>query len=94
MDPANRPAVLALLKQRMELAPDIAEECLRQISDGKTGFAKDARIDLAGMTKLLELRASFAGAPDTAAVSPERYIEESYYRDALAALLLAAEPSH
>lgn len=83
MDPINRTAVIALLQQRMELAPDIAEECYRQVADAKTGFAKDAKIDRAGMTKLLELRADFAG---TAAASPDRYVDESYYREALAAL--------
>jgi len=35
------------------------------------------------MTNLLALRAKFAG---TQPVSPDRYIDESYYRDALAPL--------
>ena len=91
---ANRHAVLGILKQRMELAPEIAEECLRQISDDKTGFARDARIDLAGMTNLLALRTSFADTTDATAVSPERYIDESFYRDALVALTMATAPLH
>jgi hypothetical protein len=38
------------------------------------------------MTNLLALRAKFSG---TQPVSPDRYIDESYYRDALATLQLA-----
>lgn len=86
MEPENRSAVIELIKQRMDLAPDIAGECFRQISERKTGFATDAKIDLAGMTKLLELRADFSGVAGTAKVSPDRYIDKSYYREALAAL--------
>ena len=43
----------------------------------------DAKLDFVGMTNLLALRAKFAG---TQPVSPDRYIDESYYRDALAPL--------
>ena len=53
---------------------------------GRDGFAKDAKLDFVGMTNLLALRAKFAG---TQPVSPDRYIDESYYRDALATLQLA-----
>jgi ABC-type nitrate/sulfonate/bicarbonate transport system substrate-binding protein len=91
LDPQNRAAAIELLKQRMELAPDIAEECFRQVSDAKTGFAKDAKLDRAGMTKLLELRANFAAAANAPAVSPDRYIDETYYRDALVALRSSIE---
>ena len=41
------------------------------------------KLDFVGMTNLLALRAKFAG---TQPVSPDRYIDESYYRDALAPL--------
>ena len=50
---------------------------------GRDGFAKDAKLDFVGMTNLLALRAKFAG---TQPVSPDRYIDESYCRDALATL--------
>jgi ABC-type nitrate/sulfonate/bicarbonate transport system substrate-binding protein len=86
MDPKNRSGVIELLKQRMDLAPDIAEQCFQQISDPKNGFARDAKLDLAGMTALLALRADFAGKPSAATMSSDRYIDEQYYRDALAAL--------
>jgi len=82
---ANRTAVIELLQRRMELGAEVAEECYRQISDRDTGFAEDARLDLAGMANLLALRAKFT-AQAGATLPAERYIEESYYRDALRVL--------
>ncbi len=83
MDAANRALVLALLRERLELSPDIAKECYRQVTDRARGFAKDAKIDLTGMTNLLALRGKFARKE---IAKPERYIDESYYQDALAAV--------
>ena len=86
LDPANRASAIGLLQQRMELAPDIAEQCFVQITDAKNGFAADAKLDHAGMVKVLELRAKFAGESPAAIPSPARYIDESYYRNAVASL--------
>lgn len=85
LDPVNRAAAAQLLADRMNLAPDIVEESIKQILDLKTGFTKDAKLTLDGMAMLLKLRASFTGekAP---AISPDRYVDESYYREALATL--------
>jgi ABC-type nitrate/sulfonate/bicarbonate transport system substrate-binding protein len=85
LDPANRAAATQLLVKRMDLTPDIAEACINQILDPKTGFTKDAKLTHDGMTMLLTLRASFTGEKDRD-LSPDRYIDESYYRDALATL--------
>jgi ABC-type nitrate/sulfonate/bicarbonate transport system substrate-binding protein len=86
MAPANRSAVIELIKQRLDLSSDIADQCYRQISDPKSGFARDAKLDLAGMATLLALRADFSGKPSASTMSSDRYIDETYYRDALAAL--------
>jgi ABC-type nitrate/sulfonate/bicarbonate transport system substrate-binding protein len=85
MDPANRAAANQILVDRMQLAPDIVEESLTQILDPKTGFTQDAKLTHDGMAMLLKLRASFTGEKDRDS-SPDRYIDESYYRDALASL--------
>jgi ABC-type nitrate/sulfonate/bicarbonate transport system substrate-binding protein len=87
MDPSNRSAVIELMKQRMDLAADIAEQCFQQISDPKSGFAHDAKLDLVGMANLLALRTDFSDKPSAATISSDCYIDEAYYRDALAALL-------
>ena len=84
MDPKNRSAAIELLKQRMDIESEIAEQCFQQISDPKTGFAKDAKIDLAGMENVLALRADFSGNQNVGKVS--RYVDETFYSDAIAAL--------
>jgi ABC-type nitrate/sulfonate/bicarbonate transport system substrate-binding protein len=86
MAPANRAAVIELMKRRMDLAADIAEQCFQQISDPKSGFAEDAKLDLVGMANLLALRVDFANKPSANTISSDRYTDEVYYRDALAAL--------
>jgi ABC-type nitrate/sulfonate/bicarbonate transport system substrate-binding protein len=86
MVPANRSAVIELLMQRIDIDRDIAEQCYRQVSDPKSGFARDAKIDLAGMMKVLTLRADFSGISSAGGLSPDRYVDDSFYREALAAL--------
>ncbi len=86
MDPKNRSAAIELLTQRMDIETDIAEQCFHQISDPKAGFAKDAKIDLAGMENVLALRAGYSGKPHAGTTSTGRYVDESFYNDALAAL--------
>lgn len=83
IDPKNRAGAIELITQRMEIDRDIAEQCYQQISDPKTGFAKDAKIDLAGMENVLALRAGYSGKP-VGKVS--RYVDESFYSNALALL--------
>jgi ABC-type nitrate/sulfonate/bicarbonate transport system substrate-binding protein len=86
MVPENRSAAIELLMRRIDIGRDIAEQCYQQISDTKNGFAKDARIDLAGMTKVLTLRADFSGLSSADRLSLDRYLDGSFYREALAAL--------
>jgi ABC-type nitrate/sulfonate/bicarbonate transport system substrate-binding protein len=84
LDASNRAAAIALLTDRMKLPTDIAEECFNQVSDVRHGFRRDAQIDLFAMQKLLQLRANFRGQAQAA--SPGRYIDESYYQNAIASL--------
>ena len=83
IDPKNRSAAIELITQRMEIDPDIAEQCYQQISDLKAGFAKDAKIDLAGMENVLALRAGYSGK---AVGNVSHYVDESFYSDAIALL--------
>lgn len=84
LDPANRAQAIALLAQRMELTPEMAADCFAQMSDPALGFSVDAAIDHAGMKKVLALRAAFKGNENPA--SAELYVDESFYREALATL--------
>ncbi|MDB5599051.1 MAG: transporter periplasmic ligand-binding protein [Xanthobacteraceae bacterium] len=85
LDPANRAAAIQILIDRMNLPHDIVEESVKQILDPKTGFTKDAKLTLDGMTMLLKMRANFTGETGRD-ISPDRYVDESYYREALATL--------
>jgi ABC-type nitrate/sulfonate/bicarbonate transport system substrate-binding protein len=84
--PENREAAISLLQTRMDLERDVAEESFDQITDPARGFTKDARISHAGMVAVLKLRARFNSASLDSIPAPEKYLDESYYRAALAAL--------
>jgi ABC-type nitrate/sulfonate/bicarbonate transport system substrate-binding protein len=84
LNPANRARAADLLCQRMQIPLAVAEQCCQIILDPAAGFAKDAKLNLQGVAKALELRTSFAG--DGRERPPERYIDESFYRSALETL--------
>jgi ABC-type nitrate/sulfonate/bicarbonate transport system substrate-binding protein len=86
LDPANAKAAIALVAERMKLAEDIAAESFAQVSDPTNGFTKDAKLSIAGMTMLLTLRTSFAPTPGIGDRTADRYVDETYYEEALAAL--------
>jgi ABC-type nitrate/sulfonate/bicarbonate transport system substrate-binding protein len=85
-DPANGKAAIALLERRMELAPDMAERCYQRVSDPKNGFASDAKIDRRGMEAVVQLRADFSRGLGAASPPLARYVDETFYNDALAIL--------
>lgn len=84
--PENREAAITLLEMRMELARNVAEESFNQIADPVRGFTQDARLSHLGMTTVLKLRAGYTGASSDSIQDPDKYLDESYYRAALAAL--------
>jgi ABC-type nitrate/sulfonate/bicarbonate transport system substrate-binding protein len=83
MDPANKAAATKLLAERQKLTPEVAEKSFALYADPTEGFAKDAAIDMKGFETVLKLRADFQGVP---AASPDKYIDLSYYKKALAGL--------
>jgi hypothetical protein len=86
LQPENREAAILVLQTRMDLERDIAAESFEQITDPDRGFTKDARISHPGMVTVLKLRARLTGASIDSITAPEKYLDESYYRAALAAL--------
>jgi ABC-type nitrate/sulfonate/bicarbonate transport system substrate-binding protein len=84
--PENRHAVISLLRTRMDLERDVAEESFDRVADPASGFTEDARISLPGMTTVLKLRARFTGAPLDSIPVAGKYLDDSYYRAALAVL--------
>jgi ABC-type nitrate/sulfonate/bicarbonate transport system substrate-binding protein len=83
MDPANKAASAKLLAEKQKLTPEVAEKSVALYADPTEGFAKDAAIDMKGFENVLKLRADFQGGT---AASPDKYIDLSYYKKALAGL--------
>jgi ABC-type nitrate/sulfonate/bicarbonate transport system substrate-binding protein len=83
LDPANKNEAVRLSAERLSLPEDIAAEVYATATDGKRGLSKDARFDLAGFKCVLRLRAEYEG---TTPAVPEKYVDLSYYEQALADL--------
>jgi ABC-type nitrate/sulfonate/bicarbonate transport system substrate-binding protein len=84
--PANRAEAVTLLADRLELEPDVAAATYGEAVDPAGGLTPDARLDAVGFANVLALRAELAGQWGGRPPSPERYVDLSYYRRALAAL--------
>lgn len=85
LDPANRPAAIALLSERLRLEPSIAEQAYA-IATAPGGFALDGAVDMEGLQNVLRLRAQVEGQWGGVAPPAERYVELSYHEQALKGL--------
>jgi ABC-type nitrate/sulfonate/bicarbonate transport system substrate-binding protein len=83
LDPLNKAAANEMLARRLELAPDIAAAVYDVVTDKQEGFATDGRFDLEGFKNVLRLRAEYEGGTPAA---PEKYLDLSYYQQALKGL--------
>jgi ABC-type nitrate/sulfonate/bicarbonate transport system substrate-binding protein len=81
--PENRDAAVKILAERLKVTPDVAAHTWQLLSDPKFGLTKDGRFDLAGFRNVLALRAEIEGSWDGKAPPPNRYIDLSYYENAL-----------
>jgi ABC-type nitrate/sulfonate/bicarbonate transport system substrate-binding protein len=81
--PENRDAAVKILAERLKVTPDVAAHTWQLLSDPKFGLAKDGRFDLAGFRNVLALRAEIEGSWGSKAPPPNRYIDLSYYENAL-----------
>ena len=79
-DPQNRAEAIALLAERLKLAPDIASLAY---DSTKNDFSRDGAIDMDGVKNVLKLRAQFEGGTPA---QPEKYLDLSYYQKARAGL--------
>ena len=76
-------AAVTLIADRLNLPPDIAAEVYATATDPVTGLATDAACDIEGFKTVLRLRAPFEGSEPS---PPEKYLDLSYHRRALAGL--------
>jgi ABC-type nitrate/sulfonate/bicarbonate transport system substrate-binding protein len=80
---ANKPEAVALMIERLKLSDEIAAQAYDVATNPKEGFDRDAALNLEGVKNVLGLRAQFEGGTPAA---PDKYIELSYYRKAMAGL--------
>src|SRR3989454_857080 len=80
---ANRDAAAKLLVERFKVDPQLAERMMQYLVDPKFGLNTDARLDLAGFRNVLALRAEIEGSWGGKPPAPERYVDLSYYENAL-----------
>jgi ABC-type nitrate/sulfonate/bicarbonate transport system substrate-binding protein len=85
MDPANRVAMTSLVADRFKLDSAIARQTYDALMTPGFGLAADARLDMAGFRNVLAIRVEIGGNA-TAAETPDKYLDLSYYERALAAL--------
>ncbi len=83
LDPANKDKSVALLGESLKVSPDIAGAAYAIAANPKSGFAKDARLDMQGFRNVLKLRAEMHGDWGGKPPSPAKYLDLSYYRQAL-----------
>jgi ABC-type nitrate/sulfonate/bicarbonate transport system substrate-binding protein len=84
-DPANKAAVIALVMKENKIDADTAAGWYAaEIQAG--AYPKDARFNEDNFKRTLQLRAEVEGGGKKQAAQPERYIDLSYYRAALAKL--------
>jgi len=79
-DPKNKAEAIALLVERLKLPEDVAASSFEST---KNDFHRDGAIDMDGVKNVLKLRAQFEGGTPAA---PEKYLDLSYYKKALAGL--------
>ncbi len=85
-DPARREATLQVLQRELKLDRSTAERTVADLLTPGHGLTRDCAIDLAGFRNVLALRAEIEGQWGGVAPDPARYLDDSYYQNAMRAL--------
>ncbi len=85
LNPANRAGAVDLLKRKLDLSEEVAGAAYEQVIEPGFGFQRDAKLDMEGFDNMLATRAQTEG-PDPALADKASYIDESWYRRAMAEL--------
>jgi ABC-type nitrate/sulfonate/bicarbonate transport system substrate-binding protein len=86
LDPVNKTEAIQLLSDKTRVSVDSAAKSYAVVADPIDGFAKDAKLDMQGFKNVLKLRAEIEGQWGGNPPPPEKYIDLSYYDEALANL--------
>jgi ABC-type nitrate/sulfonate/bicarbonate transport system substrate-binding protein len=81
--PENRAAATRMLVEQQKLSPEVAEQTMQWMVDPKYGLARDGRFDMEGFRRVLALRAEIEGSWGGTPPSPDRYVDLSYYENAM-----------
>jgi len=79
----NKAASVKILSERLKVSPEVAAKTWEMMIEPKFGIAKDARFDMKGFRNVLALRAEIEGSWGGKAPAPGRYVDLSYYENAL-----------
>jgi len=83
VSPANKDVAVKILSERLKVTPEVASRTWEILSDPKAGLARDGRFDMQGFRNVLQLRAEIEGSWGGKPPAPERYVDLSYYENAL-----------
>jgi ABC-type nitrate/sulfonate/bicarbonate transport system substrate-binding protein len=86
LSPANRAEAVAILAERLKIAPEVAAATWEVAADPVKGLTPDAKLDMDGLRNVLALRAEMIGTWGGKAPAPDKYVDLSYYGRAIAAL--------
>ena len=86
LDPANKAEAIALLAERLKLAPQVAAQSYAVATDPADSIAKDAKFDMDGFKNVLKLRAEIEGQWGGNPPPPEKYLDLSYYNRAVSSI--------
>jgi ABC-type nitrate/sulfonate/bicarbonate transport system substrate-binding protein len=80
--PANKAEAIAILRKNLpNMQETQANRSYEVLLDPKTGFARKAALNEAGIKTVLELRSEY-GEPNKKLTDPQKYYDLSYYRKA------------
>ena len=81
---ANRAEVTAIVAKNLKLDTEVAAKSVEAAVGSNGGLARDAQFDMEGFKNTLRLRAEFEGGDANPA--PDKYLDLSYYQQALSSL--------
>jgi ABC-type nitrate/sulfonate/bicarbonate transport system substrate-binding protein len=83
-EPKNKEPAVALLREKLpNMSPELAAKAYDILLDPKDGFTRKAEIDMVGVRTVLALRSEY-GEPKKTLSDPAKYVDLSYYKEALA----------
>lgn len=83
LNPANKPAVIALVESEFKLSEPLAKQAYNSWLLAPGSLEPDAKLDLEGFRNVLRLRAEIEHTWTGATPSPETYYDPSYFNAAL-----------